>query len=249
MSTLVKTEGIVLNHHFYGESSVIVHVYTRAFGRQSYIVNSVRGSRKNKKTQLLQPLNRLWMEVYHSPKRELHRIREFELKSPLMLIPFSQGRRAQAFFITEMVVKILSVQEPAPEIYDFLSRSVDLLDSSTPGHENLHLYILFQLTRLLGFQPVGNHSCNNPWFDLQNGCFTSSEPSHPLFLAPPRAAKFARFFNTELHDLKRLATNVTERTFLLDALLDYYRLHVRGFGELRSLKVLHDMLHPSQFSQ
>ncbi len=249
MSALIKTEGIVLNHHFYGESSIIVNVYTRAFGRQSYIVNSVRGNRKNKKNQLLQPLNRLWMEVYHSPKRELHRIREFELKNPLIHIPFSQGRRAQAFFITEMVAKILNLQEPAPEIYDFLNRSVDLLDSSAPGHENLHLYFLFQLTRLLGFQPVGNHSDSRSWFDLQNGCFTNTQPSHPLFLKPPEAARFARLFYTELSDLKMLATTVIERNFLLDTLLDFYRLHIRGFGELRSLKVLQEMLHPSQSMQ
>ncbi len=246
MSTLIKTEGIVLNHHFYGETSAIVYIYTRALGRQSYIVNSVRGQRKNKKTQLLQPLNRLSMEVYHSPKKDLQRIRDFMLTHPLMHIPFSQSTRAQAFFITEILTKVLTVQDPAPAIYDFLNTSIELLDSHVEGKENLHLYILFRLSRLLGFLPTNNHSVDKPWFDLQNGYFTATEPSHNLFLTPEKAALFARFFLTEASTLSSLAHNTMEREVLMKALLDFYKLHTPGLGTLHSLDILHNTLRPRQ---
>ncbi len=246
MSTLIKTEGIVLNHHFYGESSAIVHIYTRALGRQSYVVNSIRGQRKNKKTQLLQPLNRLSMEVYHSPKKDLHRIRDFMLIHPLMHIPFSQSTRAQAFFITEVLTKVLTMQDPAPETYDFLNTAIELLDSNGEGAENLHLFILFRLTRLLGFQPTNNHSPQHIWFDLKNGYFTSTEPSHPFFLNPVKTALFLRFFQTEASSLPQLARSATERETQMKALLDFYRLHAPGLETLHSLEVLHQTLRPGQ---
>jgi DNA repair protein RecO (recombination protein O) len=89
MSTLIKTEGIVLDHVLYRETSAIVHMYTRHLGRQNYIVNGVRGQRKSSKTVLLQPLNRLWLEVYHNPRKEIHRIGEFALQKPLLRVPYT----------------------------------------------------------------------------------------------------------------------------------------------------------------
>ena len=62
---LVKTRGIVLNHIKYGETSIVVHIYTEELGRQSYIVNSVRTPKKKNLLALLQPLTLLDLEVYH----------------------------------------------------------------------------------------------------------------------------------------------------------------------------------------
>ena len=39
---LEKTRGIVLRTTDYGETSLVVKVFTEAYGLQSYIVNSVR---------------------------------------------------------------------------------------------------------------------------------------------------------------------------------------------------------------
>jgi DNA repair protein RecO (recombination protein O) len=243
MSTLIKTDGIVLTHTRYRDSSAIIHMYTRELGRQDYIVNGVRGNRKNRKTALLQPLNRLSMEVYHAPAKELHRIREFSLRHPLARIPYHQNSRAQAFFLTEFLAKVLIMQDPASALYDFLDQAVELLDSEIPGVENLHLFVMFRLTGHLGFMPENNHSAAQPWFDLKNGYFVRSEPVHPMALNPDKAHLFARLFETDTRSLKSLARNATERQQILNALLDFFRLHAHGFGNLRSLDVLHNMLH------
>lgn len=243
MSTLIKTDGIVLDHVLYRDTSAIIHVYTRELGRQNYIVNGVKGNRKNRKNVLLQPLNRLAMEVYYSPRKELHRIREFSLRHPLTRVPYHQNSRAQAFFLTELLSKILTMQERSGELYDFLDHSVELLDSDMEGTENLHLFIMFRLSGFLGFYPNQNELGSDAWFDLKNGCFVGREPAHPLVLTPNKATKFARLFNMDVFSLKELARNAAERQILLEALLDFFRIHTHGFGTLRSLEVLHAMLH------
>jgi DNA repair protein RecO (recombination protein O) len=243
MSTLVKTEGIVLNHVLYRETSAIVHLYTRELGRQNYIINGVWGNRKNRKNVLLQPFNRLALQVYYSPRKDLQRIKEFLLHSPLMNIPYHQGSRAQVFFLTELLSRILIVQEAAPDLYDFLDQSVDLLDSKVEGGENAHLFILFRLTRFLGFYPNENKIGLGTWFDMKNGVFAGTEPAHGFFLAPEKAVLFARLFDVDVFQLKKIARNAFERQVILNALLDFYRLHTPGFGELRSLSVLQSVLH------
>lgn len=242
MSTLIKTEGIVLNHTLYRDNSAIIHIYTRELGRQDYVVNGVRGSRKNRKTALLQPLNRLTMEVYHAPDKDLHRIREFSLRHPLKRIPYLQTTRAQAFFLTELLARVLILQDPATDLYDFLDQAVEILDSEVSGAENLHLFVMFHLADHLGFMPENNYKHQGMWFDLKNGYFVGSEPTHPMVLDPGKTALFARLFDTDLSSLKTLARNVNERQNILDALLDFFRIHTHGFGNLRSLDVLHSML-------
>jgi DNA repair protein RecO (recombination protein O) len=138
------------------------------------------------------------------------------------------------------------MQDPAPETYDFLNTAIELLDSKGEGAENLHLFILFRLTRHLGFQPTNNHAPDRIWFDLQNGYFTPTEPSHPLFLNPEKAALFVRFFHTESSSLAQLARSAKERETQLKALLDFYRLHAPGLETLHSLEVLHQTLRPRQ---
>jgi len=242
MSTLIKTDGIVLNHTPYRDNSAIIRVYTRELGRQDYVVNNIRGSRKNRKAALLQPLNRLSMEVYHAPDKDLHRIREFSLHHPLKRIPYHQKTRAQAFFLTELLTRVLILQDTAAGLYDFLDQAVEVLDSDISGTENLHLFVMFHLADHLGFMPENNYTPQGMWFDLKNGYFVGSEPAHPMALNPEKAGLFSRLFNTDISSLKNLARNVNERQDILEALIDFFRIHAHGFGNLRSLDILHSML-------
>ena len=233
----------MLDHVLYRETSAIVHVYTRELGRQNYIVNGVRGNRKSRKTILLQPFNRVKLVVYHSPRKDLHRIKEFYLDRPLVNIPYHQSSRAQTFFLVELLSRILVMQDPAPELYDFLDQSIDLADAPAEGAENIHLFIMFRLTWFLGFYPDPERTGNRFWFDLKNGDFVGHEPAHPLFLNPERAALFARLFDADVYSLKNIARNSSERNNILNALLDFYRLHTSGVGTLKSLEILQNMFH------
>ncbi|MBL7720826.1 MAG: recombination protein O N-terminal domain-containing protein, partial [Chitinophagaceae bacterium] len=65
---LHKTKGIVLRTVKYGETSVIVTLFTELFGIQSYLVNGVRASSKKGtgKANMFQPAAILDLVVYHN---------------------------------------------------------------------------------------------------------------------------------------------------------------------------------------
>ena len=73
-----KTKGIVLRTVKYGETSVIVTIFTELFGIQSYLVNGVRTSTKKGtgKAMLFQPSAILDMIVYHNELKQLQRIKD-----------------------------------------------------------------------------------------------------------------------------------------------------------------------------
>ena len=75
---LHKTKGIVLKTIPFRESSVVATIYTEKFGRQSYIINSVRTAKGGGKAALLQPLTVLDLVVYKHEQKKLERISEMK---------------------------------------------------------------------------------------------------------------------------------------------------------------------------
>jgi len=76
---LHKTKGIVLRTVKYGETSLIVTVYTEIFGLQSYLVRGVRASsaRGPGRSNLFQPASILDLVVYHNEISNQQQVREF----------------------------------------------------------------------------------------------------------------------------------------------------------------------------
>lgn len=235
------THGIVLTHIRYGESSAIVHIYTKSFGMQSYMVNGAYGRKKRSDFQLLQPLNLLEMEVNHRVDKDLQRIREFKVSPPMMRIPFSQSRRAQAFLITEILSRTLRSEGMNISLFEFLEQGILALDSEINGLENFHIWLLFNLTRYFGFLPNNNCSDKFPWFDIMEGCFVSSEPAHPYYLKQDGSLLMKNLFSTTLEELPSIARNVAQRRVLLDAMAQFYEIHHQGVGKIRSLQVLEEL--------
>src|SRR6185295_11485632 len=76
---IYRTKGIVLRTIKYGETSIVVTIFTELFGIQSYLVNGIRSSAKtSSKASLFQPTSILEMEVYHNELKNLQRIKEFK---------------------------------------------------------------------------------------------------------------------------------------------------------------------------
>ncbi|MDR2928147.1 MAG: DNA repair protein RecO [Cytophagaceae bacterium] len=238
---LCKTHGIVLNHTRYGESNAIFHIFTRELGMQSYMVNGVFGKKKRDKALLLQPLCILELEVYHKDNKDIQRIKEFKLARHFERLPFVQERRAQLFFVAEILLRILRNENANHPLYDFITESILFLDSDCEGIENFHLFFLFKLTKYLGFYPNNAHAGKLAFFDFHDGNFAEHEPQHPYFIPPSEAQIFNRLFSCSNSTLKQLAVNVNERRILQKSLLALYDRHFAGLGKLRTVDVLPEL--------
>ena len=238
---LTRIRGIVLHHIKYKENSAIVNMYTDLHGRQSYLINCVRGKKGQNHANLLQPLFFLEMEVYHRPYREMHRIKEFNQYITFRNLPFDLNRSTQAMFIAEVLYRSLKEEEPNPELFEFLLHSIQWLDTSEKYFSLFHLLFLVQLTKYLGFYPENNYSSRIGYFDLRNGQFTGNEQIHPDILNREVSLYFHQLLKKSFSNLQSLKIEHTVRAQLTDSLLDYYRFHIQSFGKLRSLAVLKEI--------
>ncbi len=243
---LHKTKGIVLRTVKYGETSVIVTIFTELFGVQSYLVNGVRTSAKKggSKANLFQPSAILDLVVYHKELKQLNRIKEFRWGYLYDHILSDVRKNAVALFMVELLTKCLKQPEPNPDLFHFttdafihLDKSSDMVTANFPLFFALHLPVFF------GFRISDNYSAVNIFLDLQEGSFVSEQPRHPHFLEDKQAIVTSQLLKTmqpeELEDIK---LNHDFRRQLLFAYETYYALHIQDFGTMKTLPVLREIL-------
>lgn len=233
-----KLKGIVLHHVKYRESSAVVYMYTDKYGRQAYLVNNIRGKKTKFHGNLLQPLTLLEIEAYHKDDREIQRLKEMLNHIPYRTISSDFEKSSQSLFLAEVLYRSLREEESNRDLYDFLEHSLQLLDVTEEGTENFHLLFLVRLTKFLGFYPEDNYSRENPAFDMRNGQFSSGTDDHPDFFDQKCSALLHQLLGSSFKDMNRLSFSHALRASFLENMMDYYSLHIHGFGSIKSLPVL-----------
>jgi len=240
---LHKTRGIVFHVTPFSETSVVARIYTEQFGVQSYLINGVRNKKAKIKSGLLQPLSLLDMVVYHKERGGLQRIKEMRPHLQFTSIPFDVLKSSMVLFMNEVLYKSVKEEEANQALFDFIFHTIRMLDLETATNTDFHLRFLVQLTKYLGFFPDGNYSSSTSVFDLQEGSFLPAEPAHPYFIAPPLSLHFDKLVNPERGELihEASAISTSQKRELIEKLLQYYALHLTGFGGIHSNKVLEEV--------
>lgn len=237
-----KTRGIFLHAVKYSETSLIASIYTEAYGRQTFIINGVRSKNSSVKASVFQPLYLLDLEMYYKAGREIHRLKNARIASPYLNIPFDIRKSTQVLFLAEVLYKCLREEEPNNELFDFLYRSLTLLDLSETGISNFHIWFLFKLTRFLGIDPSNDNASVSNFFDLQTALFVSHEPLHNQFTDKHITVLFSRLFDIDSSSIEKLDYTQNERKLVLEKLLEFYQIHFDQLGEIKSLEVLKEVL-------
>jgi len=236
----VKTSGIVLHSIKHTDSTTIVTVYTRQFGKVSYMVHGVNKKKAVCPAAFLQPLTIVEMEVYHTPGKNFQRLKEMRMEQPFTGIPYNPVKNSLALFLSEVLFRTLRQTEPDDNLYLFLENSILQLDCSETGLSNFHLVFLLKLTRYLGFEP-NQDEAQAKYFDLMNGVFLKEKPLHAHFIQPEIVADYISILNADYSTMHNLAFTRARRADLLQSLVEYYQLHLPGFHGLHSLPVLQSL--------
>jgi DNA repair protein RecO (recombination protein O) len=239
---LHKTRGIVLKTTDYGETSVIVQVFTEKLGLQSYIINGVKKPKAKISRNMLQPLHLLDMVVYHKSAGNVQRISELKTSPVLQSIPYDVIKSSMAMFLNEVLYKSIKQQTADEHMFDFVFSAIEWLDHQTQGLANFHLLFLVKLTRYLGFYPDRYQLNEADYFDLKNGVFTKYKPDSILYLSPPHTQNFSQLLQCSFENLSTLKLNNDDRRYIIAKLLEYYALHIEGFGNIHSHEILEEVL-------
>ena len=245
-SQLHKTKGIVLRAVKYGETSLIVTMFTELFGLQSYLVNGVRTSTKkgSGKANLFQPTAILDLVVYHNELKHLNRIKEFKWHFLYQHIFSDVPKNAVALFMIELLTKCLKQPEANPELFEFVEDAFVHLDESTGSvMANFPLFFALHLPVFFGFRISDHYSHVKSILDLQEGTFVPARPDHFHFLEGKQAEVTSELLKImQPEELEQVKLNHDFRRQLLFAYEIYYALHIQEFGTMKTLPVLREVL-------
>jgi DNA repair protein RecO (recombination protein O) len=236
------TRAIVLNTTPYSESSLVVKAYTENSGLRSFIVSGVRTGKGKFHTNLFQPLTLLEIVTSGKPGQSMHRITDASLAPPLSGISGDIAKSTMAIFMSEVIYRSIREEEHNTGLFGFLHNAIQILDLARHDYSRFHLFFMIHLTRYAGFFPHGIWQNNKTIFDLREGVFCESLPSHPEYADGAVCETIWKLMGCSFGNYHEAAVPAPVARITLHALIRYYELHVTQGKKIVSHQVLEEVL-------
>ena len=237
-----KIQGVVLQSIRYGDTSLIVKVFTRSLGLRSYMVKGAFNRNSKSRAALFQNLHLInYVEASRPNKGSLGYLKDVQLTTVYQSIPFVMNKSAILMYVSELLSKTIIEQEQNEAMFDFIVRSLLWLDLVEQDYANFPLFFTLELTRHLGFYPKANHETGF-CFDMMEGLFAHDLPVHPYYFDTENAQLLAQMLNVSIDEACRIPLRVSQRRELLDGLIMFMRLHAPVMNDFHSHEVLKTVL-------
>ncbi len=146
---IVKTDAIILRSMKYGETSKILTIYTREFGRMSVIVKGARAA-KPKFGAALDVMSHSAVVMYKKDMRELQLLTQADLIRQYRGIIDRPERLMYGFALLEFLTATVNGEEAHEELYTVLESSFAALDAADARPAAVLLHYLLRLIHVLG---------------------------------------------------------------------------------------------------
>ena len=201
----------VLHSRPYSNTSLIVELFSKVYGRIAVVAKSARGpsSRFRGQLQLFTPILASWLGAH-----ELKTLTQIELNG--MPLQLNQKPLFCGFYLNELLMRLLYKEDPHPKLFDYYHDALNRLEKNNLIPATLRLFekkLLDELGYGLPFTVEAKTRTKIQAdlfyrFEHHHGFFlcSPSEPAHTLFLGNDLLAIAEEKFDTDsiLQSAKRL---------------------------------------------
>ncbi len=237
----MKTPALVLSTVNYGDRQLIVDLLTRQAGRQSFIVRLSQSPHGRVHRRLFQPLTLLDADFTLRPNRTLQRFSEVRMARPWTSLTANPYKMPLVFFVAEFLRHATRDEQDVATLFDYVVDSVEWLDMASEGYANFHLVFMIRLSMFLGFFPNLESYEPGACFDLRSGCFSTTVPPHPDYIQADEAEAMVGLMRLSFTTMRLFRMSREQRNRCVDVILDFYRLHIPAFPELKTLGVVREL--------
>ena len=238
----LKTLAIILANVKLGDKKVISKMYTKHFGLQSYAIHFGSSSKSKIKSAHLQPLNLIEIEVISKEKNEVQRVNEIRVARPYLELHSNILKNCIGGFLNELLIKTLKESEANEELFHFVFDKLCELDATGDSLAGWPLHFMSSITNYLGIFPNDNYNSERIFFNLADGRFEEVPPVHMNYLDRKDSLLFHKLLQS-YDTFNKKPPSTEDRNLMLGLLIQYFRLHVPGFTEFKSLPVLQATLY------
>ena len=215
---------ILLHTTKYGDSSIILHGFTREQGRKSFIIRGVGKKKGSNSTALLHPLSILETELRPGADYSIAQLKDYSAKYPLHSLRSNVIKNTIAIYMSELLYRTLRDSEGDPALYDFIEKAILTLNSLEGSTPNFHIWFTIKYISMLGFMPD-----------------SSSLFAFEIF-GPLHRELLAKFLTTGIEELLLLPLKRETRNEFIETLVKFLEQSLGQRIEIKSLNVLHQVL-------
>jgi len=237
---ILNTSAIILKVTPYSEKASVIVAYTREMGRIALMAYGMHSKKNTARKASLMPLTIVGIIAAKVQGKEMYQLKEIQPEYLSTNIHINPLKTAQVLFLAELLYKAIRQSHTDTDLYVFLEDSIRFLNETEQNTADFHLIFCSQLCRQLGFEPntLNKHLA---YFDMIEGCFTEFKPSHLHVIQGINTKLFAGILDLNYSTMQHSTLSRTQRNELLDLILEYYRLHLPDFHELKSTQVLREI--------
>ncbi len=218
MSKIKQEEAFLLRSFPFSNTSLILHLFTRKQGKQSFIVKGAYRNSRKYPAAYFSLFRKLQITFYEKEGRNLHIVKEI---APLNFYDFSRKNLSEKLLINvfaELIDNCVYPGLPAEELFVFIENYLQKIHTFSEDAD-FHCYHWAQLLFFLGIQPL-----------------LPSTPKKFVRLNIPRGrfenTTLVSYADTYLYYLlrrKRYKITETKRREACHLLWKYYKYHLPGF--------------------
>lgn len=223
---ILKAEGVILRRIKYSETSLIVTLYTREYGKISLLAKGARNP-KSKFVGSLEPVTYVSIVYYHKDSRDLQMLSEIDNVSSNSSIISSIKKVAVAFAIINLVDSVVTELESNEDLFDLLKDSLLVLNDRELDIPILW-YFEINLLRQIGFE-----------IDVDNPEGVGKKER----LKGEALKIFKQLENIELREMK--VGQFTRGTFRkINRFFEiYFEYHIEGMKQTKAFSFVNDLVH------
>jgi len=237
---IALTQGIVLKRIKYGDSSQIVHVFTRQFGLQSCMIKGLgRNRESNRRGNLLTPASIVELSIYYREEQNIKLIKEVHAGYFYHSLSEDIIKNSVAVFALEVLQNLLLADDVQEELFAFSRRFLIHLDESETGAlANYPLYFLVHAGSLCGYRIFGSYRSDTPYLNLREGRFSSDEHLQMSEVYPESIPYMSRLNEArDYESIQAIKMSHDVRMIVLKQFLAFFQYHLPRFRPLKSVAV------------
>lgn len=231
------TQAIILSSLKTNGEKLVVRALTREFGKVSFLVYGAWSKRGGHKASLVFPLSLVSLSLDFKPNADLQIAKDISLDTSMIDLMRNPYKSTIALFIGEMLDSCIHQGEESEHLFEFCYNSALVLEHADRGVENFHIAMLVGLASHLGIVPNVDKG-EKGYFDLMHSSYVGVRPPHPHYLDDKATAYLYVLTHITYRNMSYYKYSRGDKRVVLERIIEYYRLHVAGVGEIRSLQTL-----------
>lgn len=254
MSTIIKTEAIVLKSIKFRETSKIVTFFTKELGKISGILKGVRNSKIMYGTAL-EPMAHVAIVLYEKKGRDVQTVTACETVRRFRKLFEDLDTMVIGLSVVELVRDVAHEEEKNVPLFDLLAGTLSALEGATRYPMNLFYSFEIHLARILGFRMIFDRclSCHTVMFQegmetgkigfhLERGaplCGQCSSMDGQKTTVSVQSLRLLDHFARETDIGKAANVKIDRKSAgeIESVLWSFLRYHVSGIRTLKSRKV------------